>query len=284
MLKDKTAIRRWVLRYFDVDGTFEVLDDGRVNVFGNISLNAVGRRRVEHFRVVFHAVTGYFCTSDYGRSSTVNFPADECVLESLEGAPRFVGDTFDCSCCTYLTSLEGAPLSVGNSFLCIECGNLKTLKGATPVIPNIFNCSHCNELTSLEGGPVDVGSFRCRECLCLTTLQGAPLHCKESFNCSFAPELPSLDFLPQPLQTLRIFQETPFTEPGPELLKTLWHNKTSLAITPQQVSMTGFGILYEYEQTGDLLKAMTDFEARYGVPLVTMASAPSSDIDDTLCL
>ena len=86
-------------------------------------------------------------------------------LNSLEGAPKEVGKTFNCSKCGALISLKGAPEKVGWSFNCANCSSLKSLEGAPEKVGENFNCSWCYSLTSLKGAPREVGiDFDCVGC------------------------------------------------------------------------------------------------------------------------
>src|SRR5574344_1666499 len=105
-----------------VVGTYNINDNGSVDVKGDVNLN---RKNLTKIPFKFRNVSGYFSCGDN-------------QLTSLEGAPNTVGRWFNCTN-NQLTSLEGAPSSVGSNFYCSD-----------------------NQLTSLEGAPSSVGGdFDC---------------------------------------------------------------------------------------------------------------------------
>ena len=129
------------------------------------------------------------------------FYCNHSNLQSLEGAPQYVGGYFNCSN-NNLKSLEGAPQYVRGSFYCNDSNlqtlegapqyvgrnfycpnnNLQSLKGAPQYVGGEFYCNHSN-LQSLEGAPQYVGgSFYCYSNN-LQSLKGAPQHVEGSFNC-----------------------------------------------------------------------------------------------------
>ena len=59
-----------------------------------------------------------------------SFDCSESSITSLEGAPEYVDNAFNCCRCKNLTSLEGAPKKVGCSFYCYRCPKLESLEGA----------------------------------------------------------------------------------------------------------------------------------------------------------
>ena len=85
-------------------------------------------------------------------------------IKTLEGAPKEVGEDFDCSYCMYIESLKGAPEKVKN-FKCEKCRNLTSLEGSPKEVRGDFECAYCISLTSLKGAPKEVGSdFVCYGC------------------------------------------------------------------------------------------------------------------------
>lgn len=51
----------------------------------------------------------------------MNFLCFRCsLLESLKGAPEYVGCDFDCSFCKKLKSLKGCPKFIGRNLLCTD--------------------------------------------------------------------------------------------------------------------------------------------------------------------
>ncbi len=136
-----------------VRGTFDVDENGLVNVDGVVGISSKG---LTEFPVKFGTVSGIF--SCYGNN-----------LTSLEGAPSIVRGWFDCSNNPNLTSLVGAPSKVWD-FYCSN-NNLTSLEGA-PEVDWYFYCSN-NNLTSLVGAPKEVRDFYCNGNN-LTSLVGAP--------------------------------------------------------------------------------------------------------------
>lgn len=120
------------------------------------------------------------------------------LITSLEGAPQYVGEFFNCHGCKYLTSLEGAPEKVGGSFDCTFCKSLTSLEGSPKEVGGDFGCSHCDSLTSLEGSPKEVGKdFYCNDCKSLKSLEGAPEKIDGYFNCSNCDSLISFNGAPK---------------------------------------------------------------------------------------
>ena len=119
-----------------------------------------------------------------------DFDCPRCdKLESLEGAPKWVGGAFTCCGCPKLKSLKGAPEVVGGWFTCAECGELKNLEGAPRKVNGDFFCSRCPKLESLEGAPKTVGEcFFCRDCPKLKDLMGVGTVYKDLY-CTGCPGL-----------------------------------------------------------------------------------------------
>ena len=68
-------------------------------------------------------------------------------LESLKGAPSYIGGGFYSNNCS-LKTLEGAPRKVEEDFSCFN-NDISSLEGAPEFIGGHFNC-HTNNLTSLH--------------------------------------------------------------------------------------------------------------------------------------
>ncbi len=81
-------------------------------------------------------------------------------LQTLEGAPKYVGRSFSCNSNPQLTNLEGAPEYVGGSF---DCGYnyLQTLEGAPKYVGEGFECEQNSQLTTLKGLPRFIGGNLC---------------------------------------------------------------------------------------------------------------------------
>ena len=116
-----------------------------INSDGSIDVNSVFLydRGLHELPLKFNKVSGYFnCANNQ--------------LESLEGAPKWVGGNFNCAN-NLLTSLVGSPKWVGGSFDC-DNNKLVTLEGAPKRVGTNFYCSN-NQLTTLEGAPKSVGTY-----------------------------------------------------------------------------------------------------------------------------
>jgi hypothetical protein len=126
---------------FRVQGTYTIDPiTHKVSVQGNVSLTSSFTK----LPVQFEKVTGFFSSrTAYGG-----------ILETLEGCPTWVGDTFDVGT-NKLTSLIHAPVHVGKNFICSD-NKLTSLMHVPDHIPGSFNCSK-NQLTTLMHGPKSVG-------------------------------------------------------------------------------------------------------------------------------
>ena len=82
-------------------------------------------------------------------------------LETLEGAPKYVGGHFYCQYCKNLKSLKGAPKEVGRDFYCTGCTKLESLEGAPEEVGEYFYCYGCRKLKSLKGAPKKVKGIGC---------------------------------------------------------------------------------------------------------------------------
>lgn len=99
---------------------------------------------------------------------------------SLEGSPKVINGSFDCSG-NKLTSLKGGPKTVKGDFVC-SYNNITSLKNAPKIIHGDFDCC-VNDIASLKGGPKVVnGSFGCSGNK-LTSLEGGPEVIKGNFIC-----------------------------------------------------------------------------------------------------
>ena len=121
------------------------------------------------------------------------FNCSDNNLQSLEGAPQYVGGHFDCYN-NNLETLEGAPQYVGGGFYCYD-NNLQTLEGVPQYVGRDFVC-YDNNLETLEGVPQYVeGDFYCSNNN-LETLEGAPQYVGKNFYCDNT-NLQSLEGAPQ---------------------------------------------------------------------------------------
>ena len=91
-----------------VVGTYNINDNGSVDVKGDVNLN---RKNLTKIPFKFRNVSGYFSCGDN-------------QLTSLEGAPESVGMSFYCGSNNQLTTLEGAPRIVRYDFSCFNNPNL----------------------------------------------------------------------------------------------------------------------------------------------------------------
>lgn len=82
-----------------------------------------------------------------------NFLIVSCNLTSLQGLPKKIGGSINCSH-NQLTSLAGSPEKVFMDFDCSH-NQLTSLEGGPKHIYEDFACSS-NDLNSLEGGPIIV--------------------------------------------------------------------------------------------------------------------------------
>ena len=145
----------------------------------------------QHLPVKFGKVTeGFYCY--FCRS-----------LTSLEGAPKWVGKHFDCSCDPNLKSLVGAPEYVGGDFCCRDCNKLVNLIGAPKKVGRSFHCGGGKKLISLQGAPEEVGqNFTCRQSPELKTLKGAPKKVGRNFDCGSCEKLQSLIGAPKRVENI----------------------------------------------------------------------------------
>ena len=107
-----------------------VLENGVVHVYGHVHITDKSIKTLTNGLFKFGVVTGSFHCS--------NCPN----LESLEGAPQFVGKSFDCHNCSSLKSLEGGPQYVGE----------KSSRSTNQWNGCQYDCSG-TAITSLKGTP-----------------------------------------------------------------------------------------------------------------------------------
>lgn len=118
-------------------------------------------------------------------------------LESLEGAPVWVGKNFSCSA-NKLRTLEGAPQHVGGSFGCSH-NQLTSLEHSPQRLGESLDCSF-NQLSSLRYCPQEVWNLFCMDNR-LTSLNGAPTKIRHELRCWGNP-LESLEGMPERLPLL----------------------------------------------------------------------------------
>lgn len=163
MVTDHNEIKLLLGEYFQCHGDLQILDNGTVNVGGDVKLI----KKTSHLPVQFGKVDG-------------DFMCENNLLVSLEGSPQSVGGDFFCIN-NKLTSLKYSPIIVGGSFWCAT-NNLRNLEGAPQNVDDI-NCNHCG-LVTLTGAPKTVrGNFACYSNR-LISLEGAPDRIPGNFRCT----------------------------------------------------------------------------------------------------
>ena len=121
-------------RYFAIDGTYEIDDQGLVSVAGSVALRLNTFTRMP---VHFDVVSG-------------NFQMDRCGLKTLQGFPRRVAGHVSIAR-TKVSSLWGGPELVGGSFWAYGC-LLKNLVGAPRQVLQQF-VVYNNDLNSYDHIP-----------------------------------------------------------------------------------------------------------------------------------
>lgn len=122
--------------HFLTKNSIHVDDDGFIHASGSVGIRQEFRP-ISQLPVKFGRVEGdFFC--------------DECGLETLAGAPTWVGGAFWCQY-NRLTSLQHAPRHVGADFR-VFYNKLTNLHHAPEHVGGEFEC-YGNDLTSLEGLP-----------------------------------------------------------------------------------------------------------------------------------
>ena len=128
-----------------------------------------------------------------------DFSCRDNYLQTLKGAPKYVGRHFSCYY-NKLQTLEGAPEYVGGDFLCY--GNkLQTLEGAPERVGGDFYCYYNTQLISLKGLPKYIGGdlywYNTKvtiedfyENLLLSNVKGNPMAWYEDGEESSYPESP----------------------------------------------------------------------------------------------
>ena len=182
----KDSIKKWIFdHYLVIKSSVRILK--KPNKDGKFIVNAD------------HAIFRYNSKSDHLTNGLFvwgtiknQFVCKGSNIVSLEGAPKKVGHSFDCSECERLTSLEGAPEKVTGDFKCSWCKSLKDLKGAPMIVGGDFICSTCQSLTTLKGAPKIVGAdFSCLGCDSLKTLEGSPEIVNGNYWCTDCDSLKS---------------------------------------------------------------------------------------------
>jgi hypothetical protein len=180
-LKYKDVLTSEQLKFLikSVEGTWEIDQDGYINVEGAVSFAYNG---ISSIPVKFGKVSQ-------------DFDCYSCNLTSLEGSPKEVGGSFDCGW-NGLTNLIGGPLKVGGSYNCRH-NNLSSLEGSPKEIVGDFYSPN-NSLTNLIGGPLKVGGSYTCSTNPLISLEGAPQEVGGMFMCSYT-KLSNLKGVPSKL-------------------------------------------------------------------------------------
>ena len=162
---------------------FSITEDGKVNSNGNVKItqdDLVNNK----LPFEFGYVAGGFRISD-------------TQIESLEGAPKTVGEDFEIWDCPKLTSLEFSPNKVGVNYVLFKVG-VKDMTGCSQEIGGSLKMGTCKNLKSLVGSPekinVDLTVIGCDE---FDSIEGLPkeiggdlnlVSCKRQFLFSDIPE------------------------------------------------------------------------------------------------
>ena len=177
MTVDKKKILETLKIYFSYSGSEHIDNDGLVSITGNCELVDLS---ITKLPVQFDNID-------------MSFDCSHSNIETLNGAPNYVGETFYCSSCK-LNTLVGAPTYVKKNFDC-NSNNLISLDGCPSIIRGTFNCSY-NNLTSLVGGPEYVnGHYYCFNNR-LKNLSGLPKNLNGyRFYITVYPNIPLLKLL-----------------------------------------------------------------------------------------
>lgn len=119
---------------FEIDGEYEIDDEGVINVHGGVIRRS---EQMTRLKVRFGVITQ-------------SMQVDRCRLKSLQGFPHEVGGGVSIAR-TLVSSLQGAPRTVGSNFWAYGC-QLKNLTGAPEHVGGKF-VVHDNDLTSYDHVP-----------------------------------------------------------------------------------------------------------------------------------
>lgn len=211
-------IEKLLLRYFLIDGVYEIDENGLVNVDGSVRLRGT---KISKLPVKFGKV---FNTCKFQN------------LSNLEGCPTYVGGDFDCrgnSMIRRLSSLKGSPTKIDGNFNCSN-NMLISLEGGPTSVGDSYSCSH-NKLKSLKGAPEKVKSFDCNNNQ-LTSLIGGPTIVETNYFCLHNP-IQSLDGIAEHIKYSFQFDYTP----NIPLLKLI--SSDILHITCRNLSLEGNNLL-----------------------------------------
>ena len=109
---DKRIVEEWIKHNYYFTGKLFISDDLIVDCSGDVSVENINIDSLTNGLFRWGNVDGdFYCGC--------------CNITSLEGAPKDVNGSFDCSNCTKLKSLEGAPEKIGGKLNCRYNKNLK---------------------------------------------------------------------------------------------------------------------------------------------------------------
>ena len=191
--QDNFVIEQFLNENYIISGKYTIEFDKKekhiaiVNVLGDVFFKNKDLETLTGDLFTFGEVTGKFYCDQRNTY--------ESKLKNLKGAPKIVGDLFDCSTCLNLITLEGAP-EYCKDFQCKRCRKLTNLKGG-PLRCDDFCCDECDSLQSLEGAPKDLNNFSCMSCHKLKDLKGAPKRVWDRFDCRCCLNLKSITGCPK---------------------------------------------------------------------------------------
>lgn len=91
-----------------------------------------------------------------------------CDLDSLEGCPQKITESFNISRNPNLKSLKGGPKKIGEEYYAAKCESLKDLEGCAEMVSKnghvTYNFNDCLSLETLKGIPDHVHSIRLKNC------------------------------------------------------------------------------------------------------------------------
>jgi hypothetical protein len=201
MTVDVDEIKKTLDHYFKYTGKISIdPQSGLISCTGSVRAKDIAMRNVKRLPVKFGKIRN-------------DFKIGWGELESLEGAPTWVGGEFDCTL-NRITSLEGAPQHVGRSFDCSH-NRLTSLEHCPKFVGLDFHCQS-NQLSSLEHCPEAVSDLFCMENP-LISLKGAPRKVDGELRC-WGIDFQSLDGAPEEING-PFWMDTP--DPNLPLLKLL---------------------------------------------------------------
>lgn len=145
--------------------------------------------------------------------------------------------------------------TVSGSFSCRSSPRLQSLAGAPTTVGYTFDCSDCSDLASLQGAPDTVGcNFECSFCSVLQNLVGSPRWVGGDYWVG-SRRLRTIDGVSAIGGMLRFSEEMQFTA---DMVRSLLLHRIKVGYASNR-------LVYNYYETGDLLTAIAQFEAHFGV-------------------